>query len=64
LKVKEVSADGTNVLITLEPENPAEIAILRLMNGCGAKCSDLAPNNLDQANANSRIEVTVKSGYQ
>lgn len=38
MKVTEVTAESTTVAILLEPEHPAEIALVNLLNGCGAEC--------------------------
>jgi hypothetical protein len=38
MKVAEFIATDKQVFITLEPEHPAEIALLKLMGGCQAKC--------------------------
>jgi hypothetical protein len=39
MKVIEVTAKSTTVDITLEPENPAEVALVNLLHSCEAECN-------------------------
>lgn len=38
MKILELMGTDNDVHLTIEAENPAEIAILKLLNGCDAKC--------------------------
>jgi hypothetical protein len=37
MKVTEFKATGDQVMISLEPEHPAEVALFQLLAGCDAK---------------------------
>jgi len=57
MKVSEVTATENQVFILLEPEHPSEIALIKLMNQCPAKCD----SNVDQPKDGLIITVDVKS---
>ena len=57
MKISEVTATENQVFISLEPEHPAEIALIKLMNQCPAKCD----SNVDQPKDSLIITVDVKS---
>jgi hypothetical protein len=42
MKVTEIVAEGNYVFVALEPEHPAEVALLKLMDGCTATCGEVA----------------------
>ena len=73
MKVKEMIAyEGGSVRLTLESEHPAELAMIRLLNGCEAKCESKTPEGRPEQNAGInptpadpelRINIEVKKNW-
>jgi len=71
MKVKEMVGFGNgSIRITLESEHPAELAMIRLMDDCEAKCEAKTPDIPPEANhlpgtlpvdPELHINVTVKN---
>ena len=49
MKVSAYEANDTTVSITLEPEHPAEIALLKLLVGCDGSFSAIEPHPVTNA---------------
>ena len=56
MKVHEILGTENQLNIALEPENPAEVAIIKLLHGCEAKCE----SSVEQPKDGLMITVTVK----
>lgn len=50
MKVTELTAGTDVVTISLEPEHPAEIALVNLLSGCNAECLAVAQKLHPEAN--------------
>jgi hypothetical protein len=58
MKITEVLGTGTQVMISIEPEHPAEVALIKLLQGASAMCE----TNVEQPKDGLIITVTVKAG--
>lgn len=59
MKVHELLATNSEVCVSLEPETPAEVALVNLMTGCDAKCE----TGVEEPKNGLLITVKVKTRY-
>jgi hypothetical protein len=58
MKVIEILTEGNQVHVILEPEHPAEIALLKLMDGCNGHCA-IPPAKDGGVSATTMLQMSV-----
>lgn len=58
MKVTEFTATDVNIVISIEPEHPAEVALFKLLAGCDAKFE----TGVEQPKDGAIVTAIVKKG--
>jgi len=60
MKVSDLKAEAATVDVTLEPEHPAEIALINLMGQCEAECVVMQPPSPQETTPEPKLRITVQ----